>query len=65
MIDSIAAVTVAGTAITGGVGGPERTLVGAAILAVIGNGMNVTEVHPYTQMWTKGLLIILSVAVSI
>ena len=65
MIDSIAAVTVAGTAITGGVGGPERTLVGAAILAVISNGMNVTGIHPYTQMWIKGLLIVFSVAISI
>jgi len=65
MIDSIAAVTVAGTAVTGGVGGPERTLVGAVILGVIDNGMAITGIDSYTQMWIRGLLIVFCVAISI
>jgi ribose transport system permease protein/putative xylitol transport system permease protein len=65
MLDSIAAVFLAGTAVSGGVGGPRRTLVGVLLIAVLVNGMNVINVHPNYQTIVKGIVILYSIYVSI
>ncbi|MBV8587008.1 MAG: ABC transporter permease, partial [Verrucomicrobia bacterium] len=62
ILQSIAAVVVGGTALTGGTGGAVNTLIGALILAVMENGMNVVGVNAYFQQSILGLVIIVSVA---
>jgi ribose transport system permease protein len=54
----IAAVVVGGTSLSGGEGAIPGTLVGAFIIAVIRNGMNLIGVAPYTQKIVLGLVIL-------
>ncbi|HVY72116.1 MAG TPA: ABC transporter permease, partial [Verrucomicrobiae bacterium] len=54
----IAAVVVGGTSLTGGEGKIPGTLIGALIIAVIQNGMNLTNVESYTQKVVLGLVIL-------
>jgi ribose transport system permease protein len=54
----IAAVVVGGTSLAGGQGRVLGTLIGAFIIAVIRNGMNLTGVEPYTQKVVLGLVIL-------
>jgi ribose transport system permease protein len=54
----IAAVVVGGTSLFGGEGRISGTLVGALIMAVIQNGMNLTNVESYTQKVVLGLVIL-------
>ncbi|MDA3959056.1 ABC transporter permease [Oceanispirochaeta sp.] len=64
VLNSIATVVVGGTAMTGGAGGVLNTLVGALILSVLNNGMNVIGVDVYAQQSFLGVLIIIAVAIS-
>ena len=59
----IAAVVVGGTSLAGGSGKIMGTLVGALILGVIANGMNLTGVTTYPQMVVFGLLILVAVLI--
>ena len=54
----IAAVVVGGTSLAGGQGKAFGTLIGALIIAVIQNGMNLTGVESYTQKVVLGLVIL-------
>ena len=54
----IAAVVVGGTSLAGGEGKILGTLIGAFIIAVIQNGMNLTGVESYTQKVVLGLVIL-------
>jgi len=54
----IAAVVVGGTSLNGGEGRILGTLIGAFIIAVIQNGMNLTNVESYTQKVVLGLVIL-------
>jgi ribose transport system permease protein len=54
----IAAVVVGGASLAGGEGKAFGTLIGAFIIAVIQNGMNLTAVPPYTQKVVLGLVIL-------
>ncbi|MHC4202615.1 MAG: ABC transporter permease, partial [Planctomycetota bacterium] len=54
----IAAVVVGGTSLAGGQGKILGTLIGAFIIAVIQNGMNLTGVESYTQNVVLGLVIL-------
>ena len=57
----IAAVVVGGTSLQGGEGRITGTLIGAFIIAVIQNGMNLTGVESYTQKVVLGFVILLAV----
>ena len=57
----IAAVVVGGTSLAGGEGRIFGTLIGALIIAVIQNGLNMAGVTSYEQMVVFGLLILLAV----
>jgi ribose transport system permease protein len=57
----IAAVVVGGTSLAGGEGKILGTLIGAFIIAVIQNGMNLKGVESYTQKIVLGLVILGSV----
>ncbi|MBM3844929.1 MAG: ABC transporter permease, partial [Verrucomicrobia bacterium] len=54
----IAAVVVGGTSLSGGEGKMLGTLIGAFIIAVIQNGMNLTNVESYKQKVVLGLVIL-------
>ena len=54
----ITAVVVGGTSLSGGEGRILGTLVGALVIAVIQNGMNLTGVESYTQNVVLGLVIL-------
>ena len=54
----IAAVVVGGTSLTGGQGRVFGTLVGAFIIGVIQNGMNLTGIESYTQKVVLGAVIL-------
>jgi ribose transport system permease protein len=55
---AIAAVVVGGTSLSGGEGRIFGTLIGALIIAVIQNGMNLTGVESYRQKVVLGLVIL-------
>ncbi len=57
----IAAVVVGGTSLSGGEGKIIGTLIGAFIIAVIQNGMNLTNIETYTQKVVLGLVILAAV----
>jgi len=59
----IAAVVVGGTSLAGGEGRMFGTLAGAFTIAVIQNGMNLTNVESYTQKVVLGLVILGAVLV--
>jgi ribose transport system permease protein len=61
----IAAVVVGGTSLSGGEGKVLGTLIGAFIIAVIQNGMNLTGVESYTQKVVLGLVILGAVLLDI
>jgi ribose transport system permease protein len=55
---TIAAVVVGGASLAGGQGRMLGTLIGAFIIAVIQNGMNLMDIAPYTQKVVLGLVIL-------
>ncbi len=57
----IAAVVVGGTSLSGGEGKIIGTLIGAFIIGVIQNGMNLTNIESYTQKVVLGLVILAAV----
>jgi ribose transport system permease protein len=57
-LDVIAAVVIGGTSLAGGRGSVWGTLVGALLIGVINNGMNLLGISPYFQLLVKGLIII-------
>ena len=57
-LDVIAAVVIGGTSLSGGRGGVWGTLIGALLIGVINNGMNLLGISPYFQLFVKGLIII-------
>lgn len=57
----IAAVVVGGTSLSGGEGKMFGTLTGAFTIAVIQNGMNLTNVESYTQKVVLGMVILIAV----
>jgi ribose transport system permease protein len=64
LLNSIAAIVMGGTALSGGVGGPHRTILGVLLIAILSNGMDVTEVGGFTQDLVKGCVIIAAVALT-
>ncbi len=59
--DAIAAAIIGGTALSGGRGSVAGTVVGALVLGLISNILNLMEVPPYPQQVAKGLIIIAAV----
>jgi ribose transport system permease protein len=60
-LDAIAAVVIGGTALSGGKGTVWGTVIGAVILGIINNMLNLMGVSPYLQGTVKGLVIIVAV----
>jgi ribose/xylose/arabinose/galactoside ABC-type transport system permease subunit len=60
-LDAIAAVVVGGTSLFGGQGGVIGTFLGALIIGILSNILNLTGVSPFAQPLAKGALIIFAV----
>lgn len=60
-LDSIAAVVIGGTSLFGGEGQIFGTIVGALIIVLIENAMNLANVSPFLQFVVKGAVILFAV----
>lgn len=60
-LDAIAAVVLGGTSLAGGVGTIGGTLVGAMVIGVLDNGLNLLNVSSFYQQVAKGAVILLAV----
>lgn len=61
-LDTIAAVVIGGTSLSGGKGGIFGTIIGVLIIGVLRNGLNLLGVSPFTQAVVIGVVIALAVA---
>jgi len=57
-LDAIAAVVIGGTSLSGGVGGVGGTILGALLMGVINNGLDLLNVSSYYQAIVKGIIIV-------
>jgi ribose transport system permease protein len=64
-LDVIAAVVIGGTPLTGGMGGVVGTVIGALIIAILSNGLNLAGVSSYTQLIIKGFVLVIAIIISI
>ncbi|OJY78545.1 MULTISPECIES: ABC transporter permease [unclassified Rhizobium] len=60
-LDTIAAVVIGGTSLSGGSGGIGGTLIGVLIIGVLRNGLNLLNVSPFLQQVIIGIVIVLAV----
>jgi ribose transport system permease protein len=61
LLTAIAAVCLGGTSLFGGVGGIVGTAIGALILALVVNGMNMLSIATFWQTFAMGAIVILAV----
>jgi len=57
-LDAIAAVVIGGTSLTGGTGSISGTVLGALLIGIINNGLDLLNVSSYYQQVIKGLIIV-------
>ena len=60
-LDAIAATVIGGTSLSGGEGGVGGTLIGALIMGVLRNGLNLLGVSSFLQQVVIGLVIVFAV----
>lgn len=60
-LDAIAMSVIGGTSVSGGVGGVVGTLLGATLLSVIANLLNIIGISPFIQRIVKGAIIVFAV----
>jgi len=60
-LDAIAAVVLGGTSMTGGYGRIGGTVIGALIIGVLSNGLNLIGVSSFWQYIVKGTVILIAV----
>ncbi len=62
-LDAIAAVVLGGTSQAGGIGNVTGTIVGALIIGVLNNSLNLMNVSSYYQLLAKGVVILIAVLI--
>jgi ribose transport system permease protein len=62
-LDSIAAVVIGGTSLSGGRGSVAGTVLGCLIIGVLNNGLFLLNVSPFWQQVIKGVVILIAVAI--
>lgn len=65
LLPAIAAVIIGGTAISGGVGGVGRTLLGALVISVLRVGLDIAGVDSAIQPILYGLIVIFAIAATV
>lgn len=60
-MDAIAAVVLGGTSMSGGQGGVAGTVLGACIIGIINNGLNLLQMNSFWQYICKGVVILIAV----
>ncbi|MCL2128106.1 MAG: ABC transporter permease [Treponema sp.] len=60
-LDAIAAVVLGGTSMAGGVGKIGGTVIGALIIGVLNNGLNLLNINSFWQLVVKGIVILIAV----
>ncbi|MCG8570446.1 MAG: ribose ABC transporter permease [Spirochaetes bacterium] len=61
-LDAIAAVVLGGTSLSGGQGGVVGTIIGALIIGILNNGLNILNVSPFYQLIAKGAVILIAIS---
>jgi ribose/xylose/arabinose/galactoside ABC-type transport system permease subunit len=64
-LDAIAATVIGGTSFDGGEGGPRGTVIGALIISVLHNGLNLLRVSSQWQIFFVGAVILAAVTLDI
>ncbi len=62
-LDAIAAAVIGGTSFAGGIGTVWGTVVGALIIGVMNNGLDLLNVSPFYQQVVKGVIIIVAIII--
>jgi inositol transport system permease protein len=62
-LDAIASTVIGGTSLSGGLGSIPLCVVGALIIGVVNNGMDLLGINAYYQQIVKGLIIIIAVLI--
>jgi len=62
-LDAIAAVVIGGTSLSGGVATVFGTVIGALIMSVLRNGLNLLNIQSYYQLVAIGSVIVIAVAI--
>lgn len=62
-LDAIAAVVLGGTSLSGGIGTITGTALGAVIIGILSNALNLLDVSSYYQMMIKATVILLAVII--
>lgn len=60
-MDAIASVVLGGTSMTGGIGGIGGSIIGALVIGILGNGMNLMGIGSSWQYVVKGAILLLAV----
>ncbi len=60
-LDAITAAVIGGTSFNGGIGTVWGVVVGALIIGIINNGLDLMNVSPFMQMVVKGVIIIVAI----
>lgn len=62
-LDAITAAVIGGTSFTGGIGTVWGTIVGALIIGVLNNGLDLLNVSPFMQQVVKGVIIVVAIII--
>lgn len=62
-MDAIAAVVLGGTSMSGGIGKIGGTVIGALVIGVLSNGLNLLNINSFWQYIVKGVVILIAVYV--
>ena len=64
-MDAVAAVIIGGTSLSGGKANVPGAIVGALILGIITNMLNLAKVSAYWQWGVKGIIIVLAILIDV
>lgn len=64
-LDAIAAVVIGGTSMKGGLGALGGTILGALVIGILSNGLNLLKAQYYVQVIMKGVVILLAVYIDL
>jgi ribose transport system permease protein len=64
LLPAIGAVVMGGTALSGGTGGPAKSIVGVLVIAILNNGMVLASINPHVQNIVMGVVVVAAVALN-